>query len=92
MSLYGIFLATLSGTTHSGGYGSWSVDIPLVPPPDLAPVPFVTADAGLAWVGASANGNVQAFFPEYVARDPVTGFDAPRFYGWYAGELARRGL
>ena len=73
MPLYGIFLATLSGTTHSGDYGSWSVDIPLVPPPDLAPVPFVTADAGLAWVGASANGNVQAFFPEYVARDPVTG-------------------
>ena len=34
---------------------------------------YLTADAGLAWVGASANGNVQAFFPEYVARDPVTG-------------------
>ena len=28
---------------------------------------------GTRLVGASANGNVQAFFPEYVARDPVTG-------------------
>jgi hypothetical protein len=73
VALYGIIFETLRGDTPTGDYGSWSADIPLVPPPDLTPVPFVTADAGLAWFGESGGGNVQAFFPEYRARDPVTG-------------------
>jgi len=85
MPLYGIVLETLSGMQHSGDYGSWSIDVPLVPPPGLAPVPFVTADAGLNWFGASGGGNVQAFFVEYSARDPVTGVPRRVHNADYAG-------
>ena len=55
MPLDGIVLEVLTGSSYSGPYGSWSMDIPLVPPPGLTPVPFVTADAGVTRTSESGH-------------------------------------
>jgi hypothetical protein len=72
MSLDGIILETWYGFAYDDS-GSWSIDVPLVPPPALQPVPFVAADAGLSQLFELDSGNLTAFFVEYGTRDSETG-------------------